>query len=298
MPRILWALGLTLRAAHAGDVRAGALQPDGAPPPTLVYNHMPKAGGTTLVAVFQAVIPAEQLKIETEMETVENEKAGSFVVGSVREPCDYYLSLWAYGVSGEGRFHNSVTHKCGGNSELLYGVDPSPAASATFRQWLAVAVDSMGMRFNNSYPQRALVDCWVRTEFLDSDTMRCLEQYSARGGSVDWGAAAVELSPQKHAQRRQAQRPVRSSSVSKEGEEVNTSEHGECAEYYDDASAKRVLTGGDAFLGQAFGYGACCDAGVATTNTPSFTSDGSTWDSEQDEIDMMCGRIARIRGDK
>ena len=72
-------------------------------PPIFVYNHMPKCAGNTLVDIFTASIPKRYLKIENEFDRVTIRDNSSFVVGSVREPCDYYVSLWSYGVMSSGR---------------------------------------------------------------------------------------------------------------------------------------------------------------------------------------------------
>ena len=192
---------------------------------------------------------------------------------------------------------------CGG--EEYYGSDPWATANATFQAWLEIARDTMGMRFNTSYTNIGLVDCWVRTEEYEADTRLCLERYEALGGIVDWAVANVSLSA-----------------------EANPSDHDECAAYYNDEAASLVYgassgdrflytafyfllptsyflpptsypSSGDRFLYTAFGYTGCCAGGAGSTNRPTFVTDeddasigGSGTDQpSDDEVALICDRI-------
>ena len=241
-------------------------------PPKFVYNHMPKCAGNTLIDIFTEAIPPENLIIESEFETVVPADNESFVVGSVREPCDYYVSLWSYGAAGQGSLHKKLNQSCG--SDCFYGTDSSPAASPTFQAWLPIAVGTMGLRFNNSYPTRELTDCWVRTEYVDQDTRRCLNMYETIGGPVNWTAAnyMLDLSTKKN---------------------DNPSAHGACSDYYNDESMELIRGGDDGFIFDAFAYQGCCEGGSSSTQHPTFRSPDAevVWFNEQDEINLMCSRM-------
>ena len=42
-------------------------------------------------------------------------------VGSIRRPCEYYLSLWAFGSAGKGNFRGLLLHHHGRNLSDIYG---------------------------------------------------------------------------------------------------------------------------------------------------------------------------------
>ena len=120
----------------------------------------------------------------------------------------------------------------------------------------------------------------MRDEFVVPDAQRCLQIYAARGGHVDWPAARKEL-----------QRAAT--------EETNPSSHGQCADYFDAATAELVRAA-DAFLYPAFGYAKCCDGGAASTNSPAFghgeMAHPGAWRlahyGDGPELKLVCGRIA------
>ena len=67
----------------------------------LVYKHMSKTGGTYLREVLQEVFGDDVLLLSDFAPTWDflprNLSARTpFLLGSVREPCDYYVSLWTY----------------------------------------------------------------------------------------------------------------------------------------------------------------------------------------------------------
>ena len=73
---------------------------DGAQSCQLQYKHMSKCAGTDITAILRALQKASQepldLAILGEAHGLRSDTAGGFVMASVRNPCSYYLSLWAY----------------------------------------------------------------------------------------------------------------------------------------------------------------------------------------------------------
>lgn len=85
----------------AGTALLALGAPTLAPPLTLVYNHMPKCAGTSLTDLINDAVPHS--RIEDEFDSLTWSDNSAFVLGSVREPCDYYVSLWAYGGAHSAR---------------------------------------------------------------------------------------------------------------------------------------------------------------------------------------------------
>ena len=90
---------------------------------TLLYNHNPKAGGGTILQVLRRATPCEHLvdrnahrpwwedktrnescyvNVREAQASGRGDQRQAFVLGSVREPCDHYVSLWAFGSAGLG----------------------------------------------------------------------------------------------------------------------------------------------------------------------------------------------------
>lgn len=75
----------------------------------LMYVHMQKAAGTEIAHILQGVCRELRLACESveavsllEKKVRMTKQRGAFVVGSVRNPFDWYVSLYAYGCSGRG----------------------------------------------------------------------------------------------------------------------------------------------------------------------------------------------------
>jgi hypothetical protein len=114
-------------------------------PKPLLYKHIPKTGGKHLENILTAVVgkntsfnlapwgdvmPAggetAQFSYIPESHPLTIEvRAAYYVVSSIRHPCDYYLSLWAFGSEGRGTFRNKLRHqiKDAGLKEV-YGQSP------------------------------------------------------------------------------------------------------------------------------------------------------------------------------
>ncbi|KAL7465347.1 hypothetical protein ACHAXS_005673 [Conticribra weissflogii] len=123
----------------------------------------------------------------------------SFVISSIREPCDQYLSLWAYGSSGFGALHRNVDG---------YGQDAphfdTPRDIDTFRHtWLGnkEIKGLIARRHHQSFGKNRLmdtdrdnkldgyaVDCWVYVEDFQATLYSCLKDYEMQGGHVNWTA--------------------------------------------------------------------------------------------------------------
>jgi len=104
----------------------------------VVYNHLAKTGGTFVKSVLQEAVPKNNLVIRSEFESMtKKDRETAFTIGSIRNPCDYYVSLWAYGSPGGtsesmGAFRQSVPDRYYG---LSHGLDTTEDLER-FSQWL------------------------------------------------------------------------------------------------------------------------------------------------------------------
>lgn len=110
-----------------------------------VYNHLPKAGGSFVRGVLEnsKVLPPQNMRIVQEHESVlEKDRQRFFTVGSVRNPCEYYVSAWSFGSKiddgtekkGYLRFETLPEYR--GVSE---GFD-TPEDKEHFQKWLRYAM--------------------------------------------------------------------------------------------------------------------------------------------------------------
>lgn len=76
----------------------------------VLYNHMPKAGGSFLKRVLPGAVGKGNLVVEPEFHPLldKDDDPQTFTIGSIRNPCDYYVSLWAFGSDGKGSFQGRV----------------------------------------------------------------------------------------------------------------------------------------------------------------------------------------------
>jgi len=242
-------------------------------------------------------LPASALTVVGEFaRTSASSQQRSFIVSSIREPCSAYLSLWAYGVAGLGKFREDCR-----NPELYYPSDGNPSASLhadMFLSWLTTPARGVfQQRFDASFPDPSAVDCWVRVERLDTDLLHCLHAFEAQGGGpVDWAKVEVGLlglrrtgldmvsSPggtagsrvrAEYARWRRAKGEYSPLQPSREAADtnlqINPSAHDACSAYFDQNSSRLVMQEQQAIY-HAFGYVQCCGKGGASTNQPSFGS--------------------------
>jgi len=74
----------------------------------LIYLQLPKTGCTHIAALLAETIEGEQIKKHNIL--TEYEK-GKKIIGSVRNPWSWYVSLWAYGCEGKGDIYPMLAKK-------------------------------------------------------------------------------------------------------------------------------------------------------------------------------------------
>jgi len=241
-----------------------------AAPKPLMFKHFPKAGGKDVIKILsEAIGPANHLAGK---EKVKNDSPkldafyvvpeffplrkfhpdDYFVIGSMRSPCDYYLSLWAYSsdaLKQELLFHNVTGHRLlvnevAHNLTHLYGLNPPYTNSADldrFRMWLTYHSGIMTERAFESYgnPKGTdldlnLVDCWVLTEKMEETIRHCLTLFERQDGVVHWSKFSV---PEK--------------------DPVHPSQHKHCTAYFTEGMAHDIKTH-DSIIFSRFHFDTCC----------------------------------------
>ena len=231
---------------------------EGPPPacarPRLLLKHFPKAGGTFARGVIGKAVGAKLLIVKGEFDGVRaDDWRRHFVVGLVREPCAYYVSLFAFGSSrpAAGAFSRSMYAVYGKQAaSQAYGQTPpydGPDDVRRFRRWVR-RDDVRGVmygRFLSEYGRQPFVDCWANTANLSATLRSCVHEFAQQGGRVDWDAfAAAERLAHEHRRSPNA------------GE--NASPHAACEAYYDDDLARAVTLGFDATVYAQLGFSGCC----------------------------------------
>lgn len=143
-------------------VRSFSHDDDGADE-TVTFNHLPKAGGTFVRAVMAASMKPQSTKIESEGETLTPEELlNTFVVGIIRNPFDYYISLWCYNSDGMGGFRQSLSEKekeeCLGKKVASKVWGDTDDDRKRFRKWVRLVnheeLGVLSYRFFLSYVSR------------------------------------------------------------------------------------------------------------------------------------------------
>mmetsp|Transcript_23508 Transcript_23508/g.65184 ORF Transcript_23508/g.65184 Transcript_23508/m.65184 type:complete len:306 (-) Transcript_23508:1461-2378(-) len=206
--------------------------------PRLVFKHLPKAGGTFIRAHLGNMIPDRKLVFVDEFESLARQEADAFILGSIRAPCSYYLSLWSYGSHGKG-WQFSTSGRAG--QMELYGLSPpfdNRADKGRLTAWLLENAGLLTSRVRQSYGlehhEISVVHCWIHTEQLERDLRRCLLEYEVRGGGVKW-----EHFPGGDAER------------------VNSEAHAPCSRMFD-SSREALVREMDGRVFSAFNYSSCC----------------------------------------
>lgn len=108
----------------------------------LLYDHLGKAGGSFIRSVLEdpKVIAPEYVKILREDQGVTaDDRQRTFTVGSVRNPCEYYVSCWAFGGKLDAWTQRHGNYSFYNTSMEYYGVTDdlnTPEDRLRFQKWL------------------------------------------------------------------------------------------------------------------------------------------------------------------
>jgi len=204
---------------------------------------------------------------EGESTTLKERKQG-FVIGSVREPCDFYVSQFAFTSQGKGYlFKYAKKHP-----DLLenIGID-SPFFNSTrdimsFKMFLRhrKVLGRAAHHLTHSYMDKneLQVDCWVFVDEFKKSFLDCLHKYEDQGGYVNWTAKLVVSLVQSVEKEEILRRALKhdKNHISKNDPNGNPQlfHHGTCISYYDDETASLIENGPDNIIYDTFGYLGCC----------------------------------------
>lgn len=179
----------------------------------------------------------------------------NFVIASIRNPCNWLLSLWSFASSGEGGWRKQC-------NRTTHGPYSSTYDKKVFAQWVRAHPGLVTTRFAHAYavkdPWRnnyychwkleqrdrealedvdlSFIDCMVETESFATDTRACMKKAETRGLKVDWDQ--LELLLQRH---------------------PHATKHGSCTEYFDEDLQGFVMREEDVTF-RKFNFETCCAA--------------------------------------
>jgi len=236
----------------------------------LCFEHFPKAGGTFIKGTLhkRMKLPKKVLIISYEFQNkCDHEK--HFVIGNIRDPCSYYISLWSFGCDNSnhnGALRNFFKYIENGKKYVKLFYQDSYNATQ-FGSWLhfmsslndfGIFSYRLGYKFgggtnpgNNlgimnstrdrdedEYSFRQVpknVHCWVHQENEKEDLRQCLQEYETFSGySFNWETFE---SATNHAKK-------------------NPSKHNECNFYWTD-DLKRYLYEKDKIVIDILNLGCC-----------------------------------------
>lgn len=197
--------------------------------------------------------------------------ASTFVIAGIRNPCDYYLSLWAFGSAGEKSGFKLQ------NPDILplYSKDGAPFLTAAdkdlFYKWLVHpkvrgllterVVGSVGWQPTGTM-DAAAVDCWLHSDHLLPTLRVCLKQFEARGGKVNWDKYEKTIEDNEPSL---SNLPTSINDTDADISKVtidknsirNASPHGKCSEHYN-SSGIQVVMASDSDIFRLFPFDTCC----------------------------------------
>ena len=273
----------------------------------MVFDHLPKAGGSQIKgALIQAFgelpssystlasqkhigepLPSELVMHEgqpfpakivnhtrwfliSEFHSVNQipNRTQHFIIGSIREPCSYYISAWAFHSKySPFKSTNPIVHKQHLKEHGLYYNGTAPYDRKEdlqyFEKWMfEVAlnynqkflvfdkpVEGLGMlssRVLQSYKTKDKpfntnqIDCWVYTHRLHSDLNKCFLMFMKRGGVMPHYARYAK-------------------SLQATVKKVNPTSHTSCSFYYSNSTLAQLVSKVDHLTYSAFNMSKCCE---------------------------------------
>ena len=73
----------------------------------LIYLQLQKTGCSQVTRLLEETVGGEQRRKHGRLD---EPLSGRLLVGSIRNPWDWYVSLWAFGCSGRGAIRRRLTH--------------------------------------------------------------------------------------------------------------------------------------------------------------------------------------------
>lgn len=185
----------------------------------LVFAHLAKCGGTTAKVLVVAAVPGTMICDELTALGHCERPEGAFTIALARNPFNMLASLWDYYAHDHGEMADTEsdevkTQFLRPNSTHLgksqkdrhsfgewvhhYSTEKLGLASARFAaKYLRDdinPVDAFASPVHHpeifstmaSFHKANVADCWVLTDSMEQDLVRCLQQYQNAGGVVDF----------------------------------------------------------------------------------------------------------------
>lgn len=176
---------------------------------SFIYPQMQKTGCTRIGEILIELCGGQS--VGRKHGTIA-EKPDKLVIGSIRNPWAWYVSLWSFGCEGKGMIRQTI-------DDLTYhkGVYTTANDVEAFRRWLATVYTLLGPVMTNRYTSiyGNFVDAWVKLENLPTTLHNAILRAGYRLPYSDIVAACEVKS--------------------------NTSEHKPYMEFYDHKKAQFVL---------------------------------------------------------
>lgn len=242
--------------------------------PITYYHHIAKTGITSIVDLLNSSLEGfreGQNTLWAFMPTRQKEH-GDFYIGSIRNPCNYYVSLWSYSSEHENsqlrknmsndpetdrffnvtsnktsaddksKFHEFMNHTMGEigicTGRFAYGY-VSLGNNPTFLTKQLSHDDVSKIQSKLNAFNTSLIDCWVSTETLTDDMAVCLRMLERQlHVHVNWTNFDEAATHPKS----------------------NPSSHGPCKDYYNKELENLIVNKTDPIVFSKFGFDACCDA--------------------------------------
>lgn len=127
----------------------------------LVFVELHKTGGTHISTWLARLAPGEQVGKHNRVPPALRDR---FVIGSVRNPWDWYVSLWGYGCDGKGAVFRTVTRGLDlGYLRRDLGIEMGSSGYAVLRQTVA-DLQRPAAAWRRLY--RDVNDAWAFREWL------------------------------------------------------------------------------------------------------------------------------------
>jgi len=95
-----------------------------------IFLELQKTGGSHILRLLSQLTDGDTSGKHNRLLLQDKDK---FIFGSIRNPWDWYISLWAYGVSGKGAIRRHVTHK--NNIDYYYKLLPKSMG----KNWISLS---------------------------------------------------------------------------------------------------------------------------------------------------------------
>jgi len=119
-----------------------------------IFLELQKTGGSHILRLLSQLVDGKNHGKHNRLNFEHNDK---FVFGSVRNPWDWYISLWAYGVGGKGAIKNRTTNR----NNIDYYNNSLPKSMG--KNWLTVAELFLATYHDIFKPQRDWLSCYENT---------------------------------------------------------------------------------------------------------------------------------------